>query len=54
MQGRNSLQLMNANLKIGLQCFTEDGVFNALLEGHTPTGTEELKAFKGSNWLLGI
>lgn len=27
------------------QCFTEDGVFNALLEGHTPTGTEELRAF---------
>ena len=26
-------------------CFTQDGVFHALLEGHTPKGTEELAAF---------
>lgn len=26
-------------------CFTRDGVFHALLEGHTPKGTAELEAF---------
>lgn len=26
-------------------CFTRDGVFHALLEGHTPTGTQQLSDF---------
>ena len=39
------LQLMNANLKIGLSVLLRMVVSDGLLEGHTPTGTEELRAF---------
>lgn len=45
LNARYNLAVDTGDAQAWADCFTPDGVFHALLEGHTPRGTQQLREF---------